>query len=220
MYAFIQMCRHKGKYTRTRYLCPCQMRTQIILTAHVHAAHPFVLWHLIWPLPRLYVFANCPCLFWDILRDRWGWRFAWASHRYTRRETGEEGGGELYVYFCVKVGKCFLHFTSTAAERLTYVFWAISANHSQFGSYLNIDECFPPLTEPYQNRPEQIFSDGERGKRGSGFIKTAQGSAMSWLGHLMENEKARKQNKGSSEEWDHRWLRRFCYQCEQIVTVQ
>lgn len=53
-----------------------------------------------------------------------------------------------------------------------------------------------PLIEPYRNRPERISTDGEErwvGKRGSGFIRTAQGLAMSWLGHLMENERTRKQ---------------------------
>lgn len=38
MYAFIQMCQHKGKCTCTLYLCPCQMRLQIILSARVQEA--------------------------------------------------------------------------------------------------------------------------------------------------------------------------------------
>lgn len=57
---------------RGEHTCSQFMLTLIIPSAHMQAAHPLLLWHVIWPLPALYVFVNCPCLFSTILRDRQG----------------------------------------------------------------------------------------------------------------------------------------------------
>lgn len=165
-------CLHLYKCANTKEnvcalcLCPCQMCTLIIFTGHVQAAHPFVLWHLIWPLPYLYVFPNCTCLFSDILRDRWGWVGTKASHRYSSREREREGeeNERAFCYFCVKVGKLFLQYNSSDRQRHTNIcFWAISENHSQPGSYLNIDECFSPLNKAISNIPKWTTTDGKRG---------------------------------------------------------
>lgn len=95
-----QTCMHLFKCVDTkqniRALCiyapvKCAHKSSSLLTCRkeMQAAHPFVLWHFIWPLPCLYVFANCVCLFSDILRDS-GWMRgeggASVSHRYTKRQ--------------------------------------------------------------------------------------------------------------------------------------
>lgn len=62
---------------------------------------------------------------------------------HKERETEKEG--EALLLFLCQSGETLLTVhLNRGRERLTYVFSAISANHSQFGSYLNIDECFPP----------------------------------------------------------------------------
>lgn len=67
------------------------MLTLIIPAAHMQAAHPFVLWHLIWPLHSLYVFVNYPCLVSDILEDRQGEVVGYVMGPQVHKEWGQEG---------------------------------------------------------------------------------------------------------------------------------
>lgn len=144
-------------------LCLC---TLIIL-----AAHPFVLWHLLWPLPCLYVFANWSCLVSDILRDILGGLVRDKPQVHRGRQSkvvGESEGGEnvrAFFLFLCQSGEIILQYNSTDRQRHSNIcFWAISEHHSQPGSYLNIDECFPHLIKPYQlnqNGQQQMGNVGK-----------------------------------------------------------
>lgn len=103
---------------------------------------------------------------WETDCGGWVRERATGTQQETEKKTErEEEIKELSLYFCVKVGIRFLQYNLTDRQRQTNIcFWAISANHSQSGSYLNIDECFPPYSiKPYQNRPEWATADGKRG---------------------------------------------------------
>lgn len=138
-----------------------------LCTLIILAAHPFVLWHLLWPLPCLYVFANWSCLVSDILRDIWGGlvRDKPQVHR-GRKSKVVVVVGEYKSFLSISVSKWRNIFTVQLnwQRHSNICFWAISEHHSQPCSYLNIDECFPHLIKPYQvnqNRQQQMGNVGK-----------------------------------------------------------
>lgn len=79
----------------------------------------------------------------------------WEARGVLERATGTQEETERFLLFLCQNGKnCCYSTTQPTARETNICFWAISANHSQSGSYLNIDECFSPLIKPYQKRPE------------------------------------------------------------------
>lgn len=129
-----QTCMHLFKCADTkeniRALCvyapvECAHKSSSLLMCReeMQAAHPFVLWHFIWPLPCLYVFANCLCLFSDILRDRR--RLVLERATGTQEEIEREAGSEKCksFFFSISVskwGNCTVQL-NRQTERLTYV---------------------------------------------------------------------------------------------------
>lgn len=86
-----------------------------------------------------------------------------ARERDWWREWGRNKIKKPSFYFCVKVEDKLLQSNSADRPRQTNIcFRAISANHLQSGSYLNIDERFPHLINSIKTA-ERTATDGKRG---------------------------------------------------------